>query len=154
MTNVNCPHVSMIPLTSGIPATRGARRIEEWRIALDVRTSLISTGLSSKSVFFLATVTFQHPAHHACKNRSLLHCANFSSFPIVAEIPRPISAAWRANSDRRGFPLSPSFWVSPSSLWEPGFWVWRRLAAVTMWRNSAVRSFIATAILGGGVWVR
>lgn len=85
-----------------------------------------------------------------------LHWASFCSFPIVAEMPLPISAAFRANSERRGcaLPLPALPWASLSSLCAPGFAACFRCAAVTMWRNSAVRSFIATAMATDYSWER
>ena len=64
-----------------------------------------------------------------------------------------MSAALLANSDRQGWPSEPAacFWASLKSLCDPGFAVWRRFVALTMWRNSAVRSLMAIAILAGYV---
>lgn len=63
-------------------------------------SSLISTGRSSNMAFFLAT----GPACQYCSSRrgaeASLHCANLSSFPMVAVIPLPIAAASRANCER------------------------------------------------------
>ena len=60
-----------------------------------------------------------------------------------------MSAAFRANSDRRGCAAPAAealLCASLSSLWEPGFAACLRRAAVTMWRNSDVRSLMATAM--------
>jgi hypothetical protein len=75
-------------------------REERSCLMMDV-SSLISTGLSSKSVFRLATVCYQYRNLKFLSND--LHCANFSNFPIVCEMPLPISAARLANSDLLGF---------------------------------------------------
>jgi len=65
--------------------------------------SLISTGRSSNSVFLLATVCCQHSFHYI-RLQKAVRCANFSNFPIVTVMPRPISAALLAKSDLFGFP--------------------------------------------------
>lgn len=99
-------------------------------------SSLISMGRSSNSVFRLA------------------NWANFSSFPMVAPMPRPISAARLANSERRCGCISPfaaAFCESVRSdlLWAPTLDEACRLwTCVRTERNSAVRSCIeVTAIL-------
>lgn len=68
---------------------------------------------------------------------------------MVAQMPLETSPAFLVNSDLRGCPslFASRFWESLSSLWEPGFVFWRRFVSLTMRRNSAVRSFIAIAIL-------
>lgn len=87
-------------------------------------------------------------------------CASFSSFAIVPEMPRPISAARRANSDRRGFSavagaLS-AFWALLSSdcRCAPILFVWRCFwtCVRTEW-NSDVRSCmeVETAMVAGEV---
>lgn len=84
-------------------------------------------------------------------------CANFSNFPMVAEIPLPISAALRAKSDRLGRPppSAADFWASVRSdrFWELGFPVFcRRWAWASTDLNSEVRSCIdATAMVRGVV---
>jgi hypothetical protein len=113
-------------------------------------SSLISTGRSSKRVFLFATAESQ------CKitllsDQVLSRCASFSSFPIVPEIPLPISAARLANSDLLGFrspfadPLAAAFCASDNNdcLWAPTLEdVWRRCAWTNTDRNSFVRSWI------------
>ena len=79
-------------------------------------SSEISTGLSSKSVFLLATVTLDVSVAYAelCDfNHS--RCANLSSFPIVAVMPLPICAAFLANSDLDRFPPGTCQFAPPSA---------------------------------------
>lgn len=84
------------------------------------------------------------------------HCANFSNFPIVPDIPLPISAALLANSDRLGCasPFAPVFAAFCESersdcRCAPTFDdVCRRCTWAKTDRNSVVRSWIEdTAIL-------
>lgn len=76
-------------------------RAERSCLMIEV-SSLISTGLSSNSVFLFATCPSQYIILNQLK--IALHCANFSNLPIVPDMPLPISAALLANSDLRGLP--------------------------------------------------
>lgn len=69
--------------------------------------SEISTGLSSKSVFRFATGTrLESASDTALPQLRYSRSANLRSFAVVAVIPRPISAARRANSDLVLLPFS------------------------------------------------
>ena len=82
-----------------------------------------------------------------------LRCASFSSLPIVPAMPRPISAARRANSDRRGCasPFASAFCASvrrDRRCAPTLFFACRRCACARTDWNSAVRSCIeVTAIV-------
>ena len=143
-------------------------------------SSLISTGLSSNSVFRFATLfpkvstisqiprIFQDALNsvalafkiHKRTCTQHIRSASLPSFSIVPVMPRPISAALLANSDRTpllgplvspfGDPLAARFWDSVSSdcLWAPifvedcRFCAWARTAL-----NSAVRSCIDVVVI-------
>jgi hypothetical protein len=93
------------------------------------------------------------------RRQCVVHCANFSNFPMVTDIPRPISAALLANSDLLGFPspvalpFAAAFCESVRSdcLCAPTFEDACRLCTcVKTDLNSVVRSWMEETAIGRG----
>jgi len=93
------------------------------------------------------------------RRQYVVHCANFSNFSMVTDIPRPISAALLANSDLLGFPspialpFAAAFCESVRSacLCAPTFEDACRLCTcVKTDLNSIVRSWMEETAIGGG----
>lgn len=123
--------------------------------AFEIQTLTIPFNHSETTSFDIQQLVQSHSIIQTPSERNNMHlrCASFSNLPMVAEMPRPISAAFLAKSDllTRPSPFAADFCASLSSDFRCAlalFAFWRRCAWARTDLNSAVRSWIdATAIL-------
>lgn len=121
----------------------------------DLDGSVVEEGFSFRYCRFVARVRL--PSRNKVIVEKSIRCASLSNFPIVTVMPRPICAAFRANSDlalRSPFgvaePFVSRFCASESKearCAPPFVEDWRFCACVRMERNSVVRSCIVVFVM-------